>query len=172
MRTSRNDIDGLKQLVDDLPSDLVGIEIGSYAGESAEIFASSGKFKTLYCVDFWKEGFYPDRGTAGAELLFDRVSKRYSCIKKVKTNSDHIVAAFHTAGFPPVQIDFIYIDGGHDYDQVCRDIVNAHILLNGQGILAGHDYVPEFPGVMKAVDELVRPDKFYVDSSWLKNLYL
>jgi len=30
------------------------VEIGSYSGESAEIFAMSKKFKTIICIDPWK----------------------------------------------------------------------------------------------------------------------
>ena len=35
-------------------TNLTLVEIGSYAGESAEIFAQSGKFSTIVCIDPWQ----------------------------------------------------------------------------------------------------------------------
>lgn len=165
MRQDTNGINGLKELIKHLPDSIVGIEVGCYAGESTEIFASSGKFKKLYCVDFWKEGFYSDRGTKGAEEIFDTICNKYPCIEKIKANSNDLCKIFQGK-----KIDFIYIDGDHSYGQVKKDIQNSLTILNGGGIISGHDYVPEFPGVINAVDELIKPNKFFVDSSWLKIL--
>ena len=54
------------------------------------------------------------------------------------------------------QFDFIYIDGAHDYDSVKQDIELALPLLKPRGILAGHDYLPQHPGVVaKAVHEVL-----------------
>ena len=45
---------GLQDFIDWIPrKDLVLVEIGSYAGESASMFAKSGKFKIIVCVDPW-----------------------------------------------------------------------------------------------------------------------
>lgn len=165
MRQDENGIKGLKELISHLPDDIVGIEIGSYAGESSEIFAESGKFKKLYCLDFWQDGFYADRGTAGAEKLFDQVVIKYPCIEKVKANSNDIATIFNG-----VKIDFIYIDGDHEYSQVSRDIKNSQLILKGHGFIAGHDYVKEFPGVQMAVRENIKTFDVFVDSSWLKRL--
>ena len=33
------------------------VELGSYLGESTEIFAKSEKIKKVYAVDFWKNGY-------------------------------------------------------------------------------------------------------------------
>lgn len=165
MRQDKNGINGLKSLISLLPDNIVGLEIGCYAGESSEIFVSSGKFTKLYCLDFWKEGFYQDRGTSGAEKLFDAMASKYPCIDKVKANSNDVLKLFKD-----IHLDFIYIDGGHEFDQVSRDIHNALKLLKGKGHIAGHDYVPEFPGVQKAVNDKIYPCVFFVDSSWMKQL--
>ena len=48
--------DPLNQLVNDFlvgKNNLIGIEIGSYRGESTEIFLKSNAFKKLYCIDPW-----------------------------------------------------------------------------------------------------------------------
>ena len=85
MREKQEERDALKQLIDQTNLDkIVMIEVGSYAGESADIFASTGKVKTLYCIDPWKEGY--DEGDIASyssdfkevENAFDEVQKKHS----------------------------------------------------------------------------------------------
>lgn len=52
------------------------------------------------------------------------------------------------------RVDFVWVDGDHAYPDVSQDIRIYGGLVQDGGILAGHDYEPSFPGVMKAVDEL------------------
>ena len=41
--------------------------------------------------------------------------------------------------------------------------------LKKDGVIAGHDYHKNWPGVMEAVDTLVgKPDWIYRDTSWIK----
>lgn len=156
---------GLMDLIELLPTGITGIEVGSYAGESASIFANSGKFKVLYCVDSWEEGYYPGVGTGEKE--FDGI--RNQIIVKVKINNNDIVKFFEEP------VDFIYIDADHSYESVKKDISNALLLIRYGGIIAGHDYINTdrnpFGGVIKAVDEMLgKPDKVFQDSSWIKFL--
>jgi hypothetical protein len=48
----------------------------------------------------------------------------------------------------------IMIDGDHNYKPVLLDILNLRLRVLPGGILAGDDYSPEFPGVVKAVHEV------------------
>ena len=74
--------------------------------------------------------------------------------------------------FKPQQLDFVYIDGCHDYPQVRKDILNYAPFVKDDGIVAGHDYVPNTTnpddGVTRAVDELFDKDKvhFGEDLAW------
>lgn len=46
---------GLQDFINWIPrKNLVLVEIGSYAGESAEIFARSWKFDMIFCIDPWQ----------------------------------------------------------------------------------------------------------------------
>src|SRR5262249_26324799 len=51
-----------------------------------------------------------------------------------------------------------FIDGGHEFDTVRRDIESVRPRLARETLLLFHDYNPSFPGVQRAVDELVRSD--------------
>jgi hypothetical protein len=50
----------------------------------------------------------------------------------------------------------VFIDGGHHYEAVKKDLAWWSKLKPG-GVLAGHDYIAKaFPGVLRAVGEFVR----------------
>ena len=61
----------------------------------------------------------------------------------------------------PDNVDFVYIDGNHGYEYVKRDIEIYYHKLRHDGIIAGHDYANQFPGVIQAVDEFA--DKYNLD---------
>ena len=151
-------------------SDLIGIEIGSYAGESAEMFVNSGAFKTLYCIDPWIPDYDPSDSTCddGMLLAEDAFDKRFSgspVVVKIKKMSSDAVALFEDCGS-----DFIYIDGNHQYDYVKQDLQLYVPKIKPGGIIAGHDYGgPTTPGVTQAVDEFFGkpPIKRYADYSWV-----
>lgn len=54
-------------------------------------------------------------------------------------------------------VDFVFIDACHDYRFVRSDTVNA-LKLAPSGVIIWHDYCPGWPGVVRAVDELL-PDR-------------
>ena len=172
MRGPRN-TQGLYDLLERLPSNIEMVEVGSYAGESAKIFLSSGKIDCLYAVDIWSDdlGAY-ERLQRGhdfklVEKRFDEETQGFN-VKKFKMTLDSALP-----GLPIV--DFAYIDANHDYDFVKSDILNCLKILKPSGIIAGHDYVEQSPGVIEAVDEIFgKPDRVFSDKSWLvdlKNFY-
>lgn len=51
-------------------------------------------------------------------------------------------------------MDLVLVDGGHDYESVRADTENAVALLAEGGLVVWDDYSMDWPGVVKAVDEL------------------
>ncbi len=51
-------------------------------------------------------------------------------------------------------IDFVFIDGGHDYATVKNDSEKALTMLKPGGCIVWDDYNPDFPGVFKYINEL------------------
>ena len=47
----------------------------------------------------------------------------------------------------------VFVDGNHNYEPVKRDLHGWGARILPGGILAGHDYTYEFPGVVRAVHE-------------------
>jgi hypothetical protein len=58
------------------------------------------------------------------------------------------------AGEPP---SLVFCDAIHTYEETKADILSARAA--GAGLIAGHDYSREFPGVIEAVDEVGGPER-------------
>ena len=56
--------------------------------------------------------------------------------------------------FADNSLDFVFIDGSHDYESVKKDIQAWLPKVKSGGVLAGDDYAT-WPGVKQAVDELL-----------------
>ena len=149
---------------------LTGIEIGSYAGESAKMFLKSGAFDRLYCIDPWEPDYDTadvtcDDGLVMAESVFDKRVGDSPIVMKLKMKSSDAVNMFEDEA-----IDFIYIDGNHQYEFVKKDLEDYVPKIKAGGIISGHDYGgPTTPGVTKAVNEFFKkePVSRYQDYSWV-----
>lgn len=177
MRGGEHMRQGLVDLVDKLAgNDLVMVEVGSYAGESAELFANTGKFKRIICIDPWISDPNGDNknsytGMEDVEVEFDKMASNHPEIVKFKGTLDTFVTS---ELFKEVEgaVDFVYIDSDHTYAACKHDIETALEHLKPAQIIAGHDYA-DFPehvrGVKQAVnEEFGSPDATFSDSSWCK----
>ncbi len=146
------------------------IEIGSYCGESGEIIASTFPNSILNCVDPWEK--YTEEGSTydlneqeivlnEAEIVFDSVLARYSNMKKNK-----MASLKYAELIAPESIDFIYIDGNHQYTSVKEDLNVWSTKIKSGGIIAGHDF--GWSSVNKAIIEFFnqQPVATFPDGSW------
>ena len=157
MRTERNRT-ALAEFAATLDGVRLMVEVGSWIGESARIFAPH--VELLVCVDPW-----PDyRGQRGDDVYEAWVSATAAFANVVAARKTSIDAARQ---IDDASLDAVYIDALHDYESVKADIIAWRPKLRAGGILAGHDYGPHAPGVVRAVDELIgKPAKVYGDTTW------
>jgi hypothetical protein len=59
----------------------------------------------------------------------------------------------------------VYIDANHNYENVKADINAWYPKVKKNGLIGGHDYQPELPGLRQAVDKLAinKKLKLYLD---------
>lgn len=147
------------------------VEIGSYSGESTELFCMSGRVKTLYAVDPWQNG-YDDKDEASyirsmddVEKMFDERTERFKdiVIKQKMTSKAASVL------FTDRTVDCVYIDGLHTCEGVMNDINLWLPKLKLDGIIAGHDFYMD--GVRKAVEAMIKPPVYVCQgTSWVAKM--
>jgi hypothetical protein len=135
----------------------LAVEVGCWTGESAII--ASEFVDILYCVDSWAGEF------AHLESLFDERTKGIYHIRKLKLPSHEAVDHFEDG-----ELDLVYIDAMHDYDNVKRDLLTWIPKVKINSWIAGHDYdkISYHAGVVQAVNEILGvPELTFKDGSFL-----
>jgi hypothetical protein len=159
---------GLRDMLDYIGdvSTFTMVEIGSYVGDSTEIFAQ--RVNEIHCVDPWENGYDDNDSASGQhcmfviEAQFDKLCKKYENINKLKMKSEQAIKYFQDKS-----LDLVYIDGLHTYEGVKQDIKLWLPKIIEGGWLTGHDYQRRFPGTIKAVEEFKKPDQIFRDTSWI-----
>lgn len=122
------------------------LEIGSYCGLSTVVMARVASHVTA--VDYFDGRGTPNPRDTRQE--FEANLKRHNVSEKV-------VAVTPDEVMPFDQYDVIYIDGSHDYRDVCIDIAAAMEVVAKDGVMVFHDYEHSaHPGVTQAVQSLLR----------------
>jgi len=140
------------------------IEIGSFSGDSTEIFAQ--RFKKIYAIDPWKNGIGDITDKVDMFEVYQQFIKKIKPYNNIEVIKDFSYNAY--GRFEDKSIDLVYIDGLHTYDSVAKDIKLFLSKIKDKGFICGHDYRNKFPGVIRAVfEQLTKPDKVFKDSSWV-----
>lgn len=116
------------------------VEIGTFSGDFAfEILSNSSDDCILYCIDPWIE--YNDYNDAAnyhvGDALF-QITKN-----KLKQFGDRVIFirefASNAVNLIPDNIDFLYIDGNHQYKYVYQDLELYYPKVKQDGIIIGDD---------------------------------
>ena len=90
------------------------------------------------------------------EAVEDLLKKFKNNVHLIKGNSNRIMKEIEMS-----KIDYVFLDGGHDYETVKNDLNNCIEVLNNSGSILCDDYNLSYaPGVKKAIDEFVKQNKF------------
>lgn len=144
-------------IIDLLPRNSIGCELGVFEGDFSQVLLDSKKFKELHLVDpFYGSIESGDKNghnikTYEGNFLFDKVSNRFQKNDAVrihrKTSIDFLLSSVDN------YFDFIYIDTTHQYKQTLDELNLSLKKIKNNGIISGHDYNHElFMGVVSAVD--------------------
>ena len=171
MRGTETERKALISLVESLPTEspMVMIEVGSYRGESAQLFLGTNRFSRIYCIDPWKMYYDVNDGAAFTDMAeverdFDQRVGTDERVVKVKGTIDTFLEQY-----PDVAIDFAYVDGCHTYEAVKHDLQCIMSACSPRVAIGGHDYEKSWEGVRNAIEEcLGKPDNVFPDTSWVK----
>ena len=139
----------------------LGAEIGVKRGKNALQMCQRIPDLKLICVDPWVACVSIPFGTE--ELVYRSARERldgYDIIFKRMTSMEAAEEVEDST------LDFVYIDGAHDFDNVMMDLIRWSPKVRIGGIVSGHDYFPALKsGVSRAVDA-------YVFAHGIRDLYL
>jgi len=136
---------------------LVGIVIGTASGENAENIMKNLNISKLFLIDpyaSYKEDEKTINRSRDLKLASKRLTKFGNRIFFIRDYSSNAAKKFKNNS-----IDFVYIDGNHSYDFVKKDIMSYYPKVKKDGVIGGHDFYVEYPGVCKAVLEFVNEKK-------------
>lgn len=142
------------------------IEIGSYQGESMEMFVSSGSVDTIVCIDPWKNGYDSNDIASSSDMvevesMFDKRADNARKTTNVIKHKGTIDTFLQSEEFKQIEgkVDLVYIDGCHTYESCKHDIEMCINAIKPTIAYSGHDFVDCWCGVKKAVNELLgEPD--------------
>jgi len=140
---------------------IIAVEIGTYKGHNAENILKELNVKKLYIIDPYEEyETYLISENHQTQKRLSNVERKAK--KRLKKSQDKIIWVKKYSNDAvkdvPDNIDFIYIDGNHEYEYVKKDIENYWKKVKKGGILAGHD-IASFLGVAKAFVEFCYENK-------------
>ncbi len=154
-----------------------GVEVGVLFGEYSECLLATWP-GTLYMIDPWEQQpakVYKDGCNAiDFEEAIDRAAKRVERFgeraKLMKNYSLEVAPLFRDG-----QLDFVFIDGNHRFENVEADLVAWYPKIKVGGVIAGHDFYDRHTdyhecGVKTAVQEFAKKIgvsiKTTSDTSW------
>jgi hypothetical protein len=169
-RTHRRLVHILNTFLDRPPK--VGAEVGVWEGHLSKTLLKTYRDLSLIMVDRWQP--YSDEELS---VLRRRVNKNYKDVghqqliaaldatqefwnRRMVVVSDSILAADNVQE----ELDFVYLDAGHRYEDVAADLKAWYPNVRAGGVICGHDYKQDPDdyrfGVVKAVNEFCDQYKY------------
>uniref|UniRef100_A0A6H1ZSN1 Putative methyltransferase n=1 Tax=viral metagenome TaxID=1070528 RepID=A0A6H1ZSN1_9ZZZZ len=149
----------------------VGAEIGVLKGEFTEKFCQAGL--KIFAIDPWRafRGQGRDQNRQEQqneyyETARNRLAPYANCTIIRKTSMEAV------NDFSPSSLDFVYIDGCHEFPYVAQDIYEWSKIVKKGGVISGHDYFNTHPGAnnvlchVKAVVDAYTT-LYKIDNWWL-----
>jgi len=132
-----------------LPDDAVIVEIGSFKGRStvAMGYACIGTNRKIYCIDTW-DGNNSDFSERNFFDIWQRNIQQNALeeyVVPLRGYSHDVLNRWNELAYGKA-IDFIFIDGSHQYLDVLKDFELAFPLVKDGGWIAFHDVIHTWPG--------------------------
>ena len=153
---------------------LLGVEVGVRAGVNALTMLQSMQIGQLYLVDHYQ----PHTEHSGNVITKEQQDQFFnSLIAKIqpfldKTTVILLDSVEASKKFQDNYFDFVYLDGGHSYEQVQNDMKAWFPKVKKSGILCGHDYNNKCtPDVTRAVKDYAKANNLALtvmdDLDWM-----
>jgi len=126
-----------EKLLDLLPKHAVAAEVGVARGGFSQQILARCEPQRLHLIDAWASS-----GGEYGPADYQHVTEKF----QAHTDSGQVV--IHRgwswdmlAQLPDASLDWVYLDAGHRYDMVSRDLRATRPKMKPVGLICGHDYV-------------------------------
>jgi len=149
---------------------IIGVEIGVLGASGTVAMLNRMPNLKIYGIDPWKHfpgrGFEAERNQEWHNEMYEHSKNRVKefgnrCIL-LRMTSDEALEHIKE------KVDFVWIDGDHNEDQVRKDIVNWKTKLKDISILGGHDW--QIDHIRKVVKEEIGDVETGDDFTWWKEI--
>ena len=132
----------------------IGLDLFEESDENKNEIIPNTKFsnplKTIYFRYIKKQNPY------SKEAVLDLLSKFKNNVYLIKGNSNKVLKEIDMS-----KIEYVFLDGGHEYNTVMNDLNNCKEVVRNNGTLLCDYYDLGYaPGVKKAIDEFIEQNKF------------
>jgi hypothetical protein len=142
-------IDARKVVLHFLPKNSIGAEIGVFRGDYSKQIYQIARPKKLFLVDPWinqegksyEESMYSANSLNNMEEIYLKVLDEF--VKPKYKNTVDVLRLNSKEFFEKIDndsLDFIYIDGDHNYDGVLSDLMLSYNKIRGGGLICVDDY--------------------------------
>lgn len=135
---------------------LIGCEIGVWKGSNARKFFECLNLEKMFLIDPYlpyDDGSLEVKGCTLEDFLKIERNAKKLLGKWGKQAVWLRMSSFEAVTHVSNGLDFVYVDGNHNYEVVSKDLENYFPKLKKGGVLSGHDFACNYPGVVKAVLE-------------------
>lgn len=156
-------------LVSKTPDNGTFVECGAWLGKSSAYLCDILKNRaTIYIVDTWEGSLSP---TDPTHIIAKKTNNIYQKFLENMGDRNFIIikllSDIAVKKFEDNSCDIVFIDMTHTYEQVKNDIQSWLPKVKNGGYIAGHDYQNDWPGVIKAVDEIFEKNIITMDTCWI-----
>ena len=132
----------------------IGLDLFEENNENKNEIIPNTKFSNPLKTIFFK--YIKRQNPYSLNAVKDLLSKFKDNIHLIKGNSNKILYKIDMK-----QIEYVFLDGGHDYNTVINDLECCKEVVLNNGTILCDDYDLSYaPGVKKAIDEFIKKNSF------------
>jgi hypothetical protein len=129
----------------------IGLDLFEKSDENKEEVIPNTSFSSNPIKKFYYK-YIKRQNPYSLEAVKELLGKFKDNVHLIKGNSNKLLKKIDMS-----KIDYVFLDGGHEYNTVLSDLIGCYEVINNNGTVLCDDYnLSQAPGVKKAIDDFVK----------------
>ena len=129
----------------------IGLDLFEKSDENKEEVIPNTSFSSNPIKKFYYK-YIKRQNPYSLEAVDELLDKFKDNVHLIKGNSNKLLKKIDMS-----KIDYVFLDGGHEYSTVFSDLISCYEVINNNGTVLCDDYnLSQAPGVKKAIDDFVK----------------